>query len=149
VVPLLAIADPLEQMIGAERSAAMGLAKLTPEERAELARWLEQRLADRPEPVAIEGTMAPVQVQPALFGAEQTQVEGALATLSARIVGEFTGWEGKTIFTLDNGQVWRQSTGGVYRHRATDPAVTIERGAFGYKLRLTETKRSIAVRRIK
>ncbi len=93
---------------------------------------------------------APVTIgTTAAFGLEQDAVDGDLKELRARVLGEFTGWDGKTRFTLDNGQVWRQSTPGVYRHKANDPEVTIERGLIGYKLRLVETKRSIAVRRVK
>lgn len=83
------------------------------------------------------------------FGLDQDTVDGEISGFTARIVGEFTGWDGKTQFVLDNGQVWRQSTPGRYRWKATDPEVTIERSMIGYKLRLTETKRSINVRRIK
>ena len=34
----------------------------------------------------------------------------------ATIQGRFSGWSGKTVFPLDNGQVWRQRHGGRYRH---------------------------------
>ena len=35
------------------------------------------------------------------------------------------------------------------REKGVDPEVIIEKGFLGYKLRLVETRRSIAVRRIK
>lgn len=184
-LPLAATADPLEEMLGAEQAAAMGLAKLTAEERLALARWIERRLDGRPVPIgaptvafAFDGVNVQAQIVPvgaaaagiapapnlerqvaavapvaigsaAAFGLEQEIVDGDQKALRARIVGEFTGWDGKTLFKLDNGQVWRQSTSGVYRYKSTDPEVVIEKGLVGYKLRLVETKRSISVRRVK
>jgi hypothetical protein len=184
--PALA-ADPLDALIGADQAESMGLSKLSVEERAALARWIERRLQGRPVPMssptvafAFDGVTVQAQVVPAgvatpaaatapsaamerqvdarapvaigsaaAFGLDQKIVDGDHKELRARILGEFTGWEGKTLFKLDNGQVWRQSTSGVYRHKATDPEVVIEQGLVGYKLRVVETKRSIAVRRIK
>jgi hypothetical protein len=83
------------------------------------------------------------------FGLPQDEVDGGIKEVRARVVGEFTGWDGKTTFTLDNGQVWRQAVSGTYRFKATDPEVIIEKGFLGYKLRLVETRRSVPVRRIK
>ncbi len=177
-----ALADPLEQMVGADQALAMGLQKLSVAERAELARWIERHLDGRPVPVmtpTVEFTFDGVTVQAGLaspasvttvaaavapvaapslpvaigttaaFGLDQDAVDGGLKQLRARVLGEFKGWDGKTRFTLDNGQIWRQSTPGVYRFKSTDPEVTIEKGLLGYKMRLVETKRSIAVRRVK
>lgn len=111
--------------------------------------------ASAPEPGAAPAPVAPVSDAPVTlsgtaaqqFGVEQTDT--GPQEIRARIVGEFTGWDGKTRFVLDNGQVWRQSTPGVYRHKATDPEVTITRAAIGYKLRLVSTRRSVNVRRVK
>lgn len=184
-LPLAATADPLAEMLGAEQVEAMGLGKLTAEERTALARWIERRLDGRPVPMsaptvtfAFDGVTVQAQIVPpgavavtpapvpsmerqisagvpvtigsaAAFGLEQEIVDGEQKALRARIVGEFTGWDGKTLFKLDNGQVWRQSTSGVYRYKSSDPEVVIEKGLVGYKLRLVETKRSISVRRVK
>lgn len=177
-------ADPLEQMIGADHAQAMGLQKLSAEERAELARWIARHLEGRPVPVTtptvafafdgvtVQATLVPVAPAAAAapasalervavpkapvaigsagaFGLEQSAVDGEVQELHARVIGAFTGWDGKTQFKLDNGQTWRQSTSGVYRYRATDPEVVIERSLLGYKLRLVDTRRSIAVRRVK
>jgi hypothetical protein len=98
------------------------------------------------QPAVTAAAVSP-QAEASLFGIEQT--EQGVQEIRARIVGEFTGWDGRTDFVLDNGQVWRQSTSGTYKHRATAPEVTITRALVGYKLRLVETKRSINVRRVK
>lgn len=178
----LALADPLDDLVGAEQAKAMGLGKLSPAERDALAQWIAAHGAmPAPAPAALApvapaavGATAPVPAAaapaaaataaPAImerpsakasigtessFGLEQDAVDGDVRVLTAKVLGDFTGWDGHTIFKLDNGQVWRQSTTGTYRFKAKDPEVTIEKGFLGYKLRLKETKRSIAVRRIK
>lgn len=172
-------AGDLRGLVGDAEYEAMGLAKLDADEQARLLRWFEVREQGRAAPMiaptvsfAVDGTtvratMVPKNSAPvvaaaaaveasttrigtvASFGLDQDTVDGEIDGIRARVVGEFTGWEGKTVFTLDNGQVWRQSTPGSYRFKATDPEVTIEKSLLGYKLRLVETKRSISVRRVK
>ena len=71
--------------------------------------------------------------------------------LTARLVGRFTGWNGSTTFTLDNGEVWQQvddsslSTGGIM-----NPKITISRGLINaYYLSVEGVKDTVLVRRIK
>ena len=49
----------------------------------------------------------------------------------ADIVGPFSGWGGKTVFTLSNGQVWRQRTGSNYRHTADGQTVAVKKELYG------------------
>ena len=65
----------------------------------------------------------------------------------ARISGSFDGWEGDTLFHLDNGQVWRQRLSGHYRYRGpANPEVRISRNWLGfYKLTVVETGKSVGV----
>ena len=39
---------------------------------------------------------------------ESEKTKQSDSAFEARLTGDFTGWTGKTIFKLDNGQVWRQ-----------------------------------------
>ena len=153
-------ADRLDQLVSADEAKAMGLDKLDPAERATLAAWLERRLEAGPVPLAAPSATAATKLErtePAAaalgtveaFGLEERVVDGDVKEFTAKIVGPFTGWDGKTLFKLDNGQVWRQSVSGSYHYKATDPAVVIEKAFLGYKLRLVDTKRSIAVRRVR
>lgn len=41
-----------------------------------------------------------------------TEIE--YATTESRIVGDFKGWEGNTVYTLENGQRWKIANGGLY-----------------------------------
>lgn len=44
----------------------------------------------------------------------------------------FDGWNGSTLFRLDNGQVWRQRTRGRYRHQGTDLRVRFDKNFMGF-----------------
>jgi len=85
----------------------------------------------------------------AAFGLEEAAVDGDVKEVHAHIVGEFTGWNGKTTFTLDNGQVWRQSNSGIYSYKAQDPEIVIVKEFIGYRLRVVATQAAVHVRRIK
>ncbi len=47
--------------------------------------------------------------------------------IRTRIVGEFRGWDGDTVFRLENGQVWRQRLPGQWSYRASDPEVELSK----------------------
>ena len=85
------------------------------------------------------------------FGLEQ--VEGSkrneVDEIRSRYVGEFTGWDGKTVFKLENGQVWQQSQSGRMSWKATNPMITIKRGFMGsYVLRVEGVNKTVRVKRI-
>ena len=67
----------------------------------------------------------------------------------AEIQGRFAGWSGKTVFPLDNGQVWRQRHGGRYRHTDDDQRVRIYKNLLGmWQMKVLSNGRSVPVRRI-
>jgi hypothetical protein len=69
----------------------------------------------------------------------------------ARLSSGFDGWDGETVFYLDNGQVWRQRLQGKYPYRGpANPEVRISRNFFGFfKMELVDAKRGIGVTRVK
>lgn len=69
----------------------------------------------------------------------------------ARLSSGFDGWDGETVFYLDNGQVWRQRLQGKYPYRGpANPEVRISRNFLGFfKMTLIDAKRSIGVTRVK
>lgn len=151
--------DFKKQMSAAEYMDA-GLDKLTDEELAQLEAWLNRD--DAPVTAAAQPapqTASPAPAEPvdaeADFGKEQVRTQpkaqdNAPESITARLQGEFRGWEGKTIFRLDNGQVWQQRVGDRWRSpKRMDPVVTIERGRFGYYLSVEGSRRSIGVKRLK
>ena len=87
------------------------------------------------------------------FGAEQVE-KPPVTFIEARLVGDFNGWTGKTIFTLDNGQVWQQTNNYIRDYKPPSPIpqakVTISKGLFGsYNLRVEGVKRIVQVERVK
>jgi hypothetical protein len=55
-------------------------------------------------------------------------------TVRSTIADEFTGWEGDTLFELDNGQFWLQVDGTYHYHYAYRPQVTIFRTNSGWRM---------------
>lgn len=69
--------------------------------------------------------------------------------LESQIEGEFSGWEGETIFELTNGQIWQQSTYAytyTYKYR---PRVSIFRVNGGFELQVEGMDQRIGVVRIR
>ncbi len=67
----------------------------------------------------------------------------------AEIIGPFSGWSGKTVFTLSNGQVWRQRSGSNYRHTAKGQAVAVKKNFMGlWTLTVLSSGRTVGVYRI-
>jgi hypothetical protein len=82
--------------------------------------------------------------------AEEAAREAVLnEPFEAEIVGPFSGWSGKTVFTLSNGQVWRQRNGSNYRHTAQGQTVAVKKNFMGYwTLTVLSSGRTVGVRRI-
>ena len=82
--------------------------------------------------------------------AEEAAREAALnEPFEAEILGPFSGWSGKTVFTLSNGQVWRQRNGSDYRHTAQGQTVAVKKNFMGYwTLTVLSSGRTVGVRRI-
>jgi hypothetical protein len=86
------------------------------------------------------------------FGIES--MEGSIAKdvdrIESRYAGPFEGWDGDTIFELENGQVWQQSQSGRLVYRAENPKIVIKRGMLGgYYLSVDDVNRRVRVKRIK
>ena len=58
--------------------------------------------------------------------------------IESHVEGDFRGWEGQTIYRLDNGQIWRQSTYHYHYHYAYHPAVVIYQTESGCHMRVTD-----------
>ncbi len=70
------------------------------------------------------------------------------AVIESRIDGEFSGWNGETIFKLQNGQIWQQSSHAykyVYKY---SPEVVIYRSGSAYKMRVDGVEGEIQVKQL-
>ncbi len=104
---------------------AAGLQKLDPAERAKLDEFIRNYVATSNQKVATEAVDKAVKehkVQPP-------------EVIQSRIVGPFTGYNGRTIFTLENGQRWAQSQReSAYFRKIDSPPVLIIKAGFGYRM---------------
>lgn len=157
----------------------LGLHKLSAPELQALEQWIaEQWIAEQvvPEPGLVESEStapavlidsAPSKVEatgttaattppvvdslPEDFGliVKPTAAEDA-RKLYATVLEPFNGWQGKTIFKLDNGQIWKQRGAGKYNYRGDDNRVVITKNAWGfYEMRLQSVDRAAGVKRLK
>jgi hypothetical protein len=94
---------------------------------------------------------APVNTPEAEFGLERSRTAkaGRADSIRSRIPGEFLGWEGDTIFELENGQVWRQTDSTRVGMRRMNPEVEISRGILGgFFLSVDGLNRRVRVERV-
>ena len=99
----------------------------------------------------VSGTLAAPD-SPERFGIEQVEREAETPdVLESRLVGDYRGWTGNTVFELENGQVWRQVQSGSARYRGpANPRVYIRKRAFGsYRLQVEGSNRTIRVDRVR
>jgi hypothetical protein len=104
-----------------------------------------------PAPVPAAPTPAPAAASnTSAFG--QTMLNPAKrdepARIESTIVGHFTGWTGATVFTLANGQVWKQAESGYFQTNVQNPPVVIKRLSIGYLLTLPGEGETLFVTRV-
>jgi hypothetical protein len=125
----------IEELMTAAEFRASGLQKLTPEELAALNTWLG----------SYSYALALRIVQPRASAAAETSGE----VIESHIDGDFEGWEGETIFKLDNGQIWQQASYAYTYHYAYHPKVLIYRSGGGYKMKVDGVDDALPVKRLK
>jgi len=106
---------------------AAGLSKLEPAERAKLDEFIRNYVSVSNERVATAA------VDQAIKDKKVAMPE----VIESRIVGPFTGYTGRTIFTLENGQRWAQSqSDSRYIPKIDSPPVVIVKAGMGYRMHI-------------
>ncbi len=144
-----------------EEFARAGLNKLTPEELA----FLDAALARHQAP-AVSSKTAPTATPTATtkrppskekiaadFGAEQVaqnKPTNDADELHTHIEGTIQEFSGRAVFVLANGQIWQQRTPTdvFLPKKLVNPAVTLTRGAFGYKMVIDAANIVVFVKRV-
>lgn len=162
----------IKELMTPEQFQRTGLYKLTDEEREALDKWIQEHggsrarypLANPTGPgsatpastnasVKTEIIEQPIPVEAAEnFGFPDPPVRSSAKPeeLHATVLEPFRGWSGKTIFYLDNGQVWKQRSSGHHTYTGDDNRVVIGKNSMGfYEMRLLAADRSIGVKRVK
>ena len=122
-----------EQMTGQEFEAT-GLEKLSPQELEALNGWIRRHSlatldASSAKEVAANGAEPQVADQRGLKGKKE---EKDRTPITSRIVGRFSGWDGQTVFKLENGMIWAQADKDkFFTKEVENPVVVIEPGMFG------------------
>ena len=115
----------VEKAMTPQQYEAAGLSKLDPAERAKLDEFIKNYVAvsnERVATTAVDKAVKENKVQPP-------------EVIQSRIVGPFTGYNGRTTFTLENGQRWAQSQrDSAYFPKIDSPQVTIIKAGFGYRM---------------
>ena len=172
-------APEIQTLMAPEDFSASGLVKLTDAEREHLSGWVAKYRegaiigptvpGKQREEAAAAAATATAQVTtpettPETTSSTTEEYPGGYTTqeqkqkekekkekyeLVAKVVPAFRGWAGKTVFVLDNGQVWRQRTPGSLRYSGSDSTVIITQNILGkFLMEHQDTGRSIGVRRI-
>ncbi|MBN7799020.1 hypothetical protein [Parahaliea mediterranea] len=125
----------IEKLMTREEFQAAGLEKLSPAEREALNQWLIGYTVD--------------DAQTLIHTSEEVKEADQGIRIEASVNGPFKGWYGDTVFSLDNGQTWRQRLSGNFAYHGDDRRVVIEKNFFGYfKLTHVATGRSVGVSRV-
>jgi hypothetical protein len=155
----------VRDLMSARQFHATGLDMLSPEQLAAFNAWLAAYThsvaagtGGASSSVAVP-VVVPAAPTPAPVAATNANsFGGAMLTPAKRdepkriestIPGHFTGWTGATVFTLANGQVWKQAESGYFQANLQDPTVVIKRLAFGYLLTLPGEGATVFVTRVR
>jgi hypothetical protein len=74
---------------------------------------------------------------------------GCVPAIESAITGEVHGWDGETIFKLDNGQIWQQAEYDYTYFYEYHPDVTIYQTRSGCRMKVEDEEETIIVKRIK
>lgn len=124
----------IDALMTAEEKQAAGLHKLSETEIRALNYWLIKY-------TIVEASVTPVS-------ASDVDTNRHIGIIS-NIDGQFSGWTGKTIFRLNNGQVWKQRLPGRWRYEANSPAAKITKNWLGYYILEVDGKKKIGVSKVK
>lgn len=104
------------------------------------------------EPATEPSPVSGVSSYQDLFGLENKAVAKGIKQIRSRIINDFDGWDGKTVFRLENGQVWLQKdvNSTLSWRGSSHPVATIKRKSFNsYLLKVEGVNKSVRVTRIK
>lgn len=152
IVPGAAAESDFLRSLTPEQRASAGLDKLSPGELARLDALLLARETARPVTDAVPtGGNRPGWITALITLDKATKAPEAAEALESQLVGEFSGWEGKSVFRLKNGQIWQQNDTSTRAERPRmEPKVRIFPGLLGaYWLEVEGIKQRVKVKPIK
>ena len=167
---------PLEDLMSDSEMEVTGVVKLTQDEKQALREWLEvfvdqdakfaarryekqrkqeTRQIDRQSSVEQTSVSSSGGGESMAISAknemQEPETKNRFDKSVARIVGDFSGWRGKTLFKLDNGETWQQRRSESVRRTKiiSNPEVRIKRNVMGfYVMEIPAAKVRVPVTRI-
>jgi hypothetical protein len=136
----------IEQVMSPQELWDAGINGLTSPQRQALDAWLNRYTVrvlqvalrtDPPKPSARPGQPAP---SPRSF---------CSPAIESAISGAVHGWNGETVFKLDNGQIWQQAEYDYTYFYEYHPDVTIYQTGAGCRMKVEDESETILVKRIK
>lgn len=118
-------ASSLEERMSQSEFTQAGLDQLSSEQLKFLNDWLAAKHVTAP------ATAAAGPIRKRDGSVEFYPDEGDRQEVRSRIDGEFTGWNGRTRFKLQNGQIWQQAESGSRESGMNSPEVTIKPALLG------------------
>lgn len=123
----------LEEQMSGKEFTTTGLDKLAPEELEALNNWIRDHSVatlDQPKGGSYAVTASTGEDERGFKAKKNSDKDRT--PITSRIKGNFTGWNGHTVFTLENGMIWEQSDKETfYTKEVQNPEITIKPGMFG------------------
>lgn len=130
----------IEHVMTAQEMRDTGIATLSTAQRQALDDWLN-RYTLRVLSVAIQ-QQAKAQESASVRTSCSPAVESTIS-------GEIEGWDGETIFKLDNGQIWQQAAYDYTYFYEYRPGITIYQTSAGCRMKVEDETDTVLVKRIK
>src|SRR6266852_5773567 len=130
----------IEQVMTSQELINTGVSNLTISQRRALDAWLNRYTA---KVVAVASKTSSERYPPPVLSSHCNPA------IESTIAGDFNGWEGETIFKLDNGQIWQQAEYAYTYSYSYRPEVTIYQVRGGCRMKVQDEDETILVRRIK
>ena len=130
----------IDQVMTAKELRDTGVSTLSVAQKQALDQWLNR--------YTVEVLKTAMQQASAISEAPSGRSSCSPAVEST-ISGEIEGWDGDTIFKLDNGQIWQQAAYDYTYFYAYRPEVTIYQASAGCRMKVEDETETVLVKRIK
>ena len=133
----------IDQIMTAQELERTGISALSTQQREALNRWLVSytlRILSMAQKI---GQQKEQSSQP------RVAVSGCPTAIESAISGDFNGWDGETIFKLENGQIWQQAEYAYTYSYSYHPDVTIYQTSSGCRMKVADEDETIIVKRLK
>lgn len=129
-----------DQVMTPQEMRETGVSTLTAVQRQAFNDWLNRYTT----------TVFQIARQQQSTNSETTSVRSSCSpAIESTISGEIEGWEGETVFKLDNGQIWQQAEYDYTYFYAYRPDVTIYQTSAGCRMKVEDETDTVLVKRIK